>query len=172
MFAYTGKKCYRFFRPQPGSLTKLSLVGKSLIMPGQGEFGQWHPGWGREKQKPFFYSVCIVLTSGGGQVLPRETIRLLCVRVQYNYSIYAPMIYTALFIMFWMRAYPLQGQVGGGWALKFKIFLGPVKWHRTHKRVPFGAQKTPTALVTSCIFALPSPLLYVFFPFALSKNNY
>ena len=27
---------------------------------------------------------------------------------------YAPMIYTALYIMFWMRAYPLLGQVGGG----------------------------------------------------------
>jgi hypothetical protein len=27
---------------------------------------------------------------------------------------YAPMIYTALCIMFWMHAYPLLGQVGGG----------------------------------------------------------
>jgi hypothetical protein len=27
---------------------------------------------------------------------------------------YAPMIYTALCIIFWMRAYPLLGQVGGG----------------------------------------------------------
>jgi hypothetical protein len=35
---------------------------------------------------------------------------------------YAPMIYTALCIMFWIRAYPLHpllGQVGGGWALEF-----------------------------------------------------
>jgi hypothetical protein len=31
---------------------------------------------------------------------------------------YAPMIYTALCIMLWMRAYPLLGQVGGGWALE------------------------------------------------------
>ncbi len=37
---------------------------------------------------------------------------------------YAPMMYTALCIMFWMRAYPLLGQVGGGWALEI-IFLGP-----------------------------------------------
>ncbi len=36
-----------------------------------------------------------------------------------NYSIYAPMIYTALCIMFWMRAYSLRRQVGGGWALEF-----------------------------------------------------
>ncbi len=35
------------------------------------------------------------------------------------------MIYTALCIMFWMRAYPLQGEVGGGWALEFESFLGP-----------------------------------------------
>ncbi len=37
--------------------------------------------------------------------------------------------------MFWMRAYPLRGEVGGGWALEFSSFLDPVKWHR----VPFGA---------------------------------
>jgi hypothetical protein len=44
--------------------------------------------------------------------------------------------------MFWMRPYPLRGQVGGGWALVFESFLGPVKWHRNDRRVPFGAQKT------------------------------
>jgi len=52
---------------------------------------------------------------------------------------YAPMIYTALCIMFWMRAYPLQGQVGGDWALDFNSFLGPLKWHPADRRVPFGA---------------------------------
>jgi hypothetical protein len=35
------------------------------------------------------------------------------------------MIYTALCIMFWLRAYPLRGQVGGGWALEIESFLGP-----------------------------------------------
>jgi hypothetical protein len=44
--------------------------------------------------------------------------------------------------MFRMRAYPLQGEVGGGWALEFESFLGPTKWHRADRRVPFGAQKT------------------------------
>jgi hypothetical protein len=48
-------------------------------------------------------------------------------------AIYAPMIYTTLCIMFWMRAYPLQGQVGGDWALEVKSFLGPVKWHRADR---------------------------------------
>jgi hypothetical protein len=52
------------------------------------------------------------------------------------------MIYTAPCIMFWMRAYPLRGQVGEGWALELENFLGPVKWHRDDRRVPFGAQKT------------------------------
>jgi hypothetical protein len=42
-------------------------------------------------------------------------------------TIYAPMIYTASRIIFWMRAYPLRGKVGGGWALEFSNFLGPVK---------------------------------------------
>ncbi len=50
------------------------------------------------------------------------------------------MIYTTLCIMFWIRAYPLGGAVGGGWALEFSSFLGPVKWHRADRRVPFGAQ--------------------------------
>jgi hypothetical protein len=44
-------------------------------------------------------------------------------------TISAPMIYTAPCIMFWKRAYPLLGEVGGGWALEFSSFLGPVKWH-------------------------------------------
>ncbi len=30
--------------------------------------------------------------------------------------------------MFWMRAYPLLWEVGGGWALEFPSFLDPVKW--------------------------------------------
>ncbi len=50
------------------------------------------------------------------------------------------MIYTDLCIMFWMRAYPLLGEVEGVWALEFSIFLGPVKWERADRRVPFGAQ--------------------------------
>jgi hypothetical protein len=41
------------------------------------------------------------------------------------------------------RAYPLRGQVGG-WALEIEGFMGPVKWHRAERRVPFGAQKTRT----------------------------
>jgi hypothetical protein len=30
---------------------------------------------------------------------------------------------------------------GGDLALEIESFLGPVKWHRTDRRVPFGAQK-------------------------------
>ncbi len=30
------------------SLTRLSLDGNNLIIPAQGESGQWHPGWGLE----------------------------------------------------------------------------------------------------------------------------
>jgi hypothetical protein len=43
--------------------------------------------------------------------------------------------------MFLMRADPLRGQVGGGWAVEIEGFLGSVKWHRDDRRVPFGAQK-------------------------------
>ena len=59
-------------------------------------------------------------------------------RNQNNFSITicAPMIYTAPCIMFWMRAYPLRGQVGGGWALEFSSFLGP-KWHSPIDSMPF-----------------------------------
>ncbi len=42
---------------------------------------------------------------------------------QARITIYAPMIYTAPCKMFWMRAYPLLGKVGGGWALEFESFL-------------------------------------------------
>jgi hypothetical protein len=43
-----------------------------------------------------------------------------------------------------LLAYPLRGQVGGGWALEIES-LGAVKWHRAEKRGPFGAQKTKYA---------------------------
>ena len=46
-----------------------------------------------------------------------------------------------LYGMFLMRSDPLRGQVGGGWALEIESFLGPLKWHRADRRVPFGAQK-------------------------------
>ncbi len=36
------------------SLTKLSLAGNSWIIPGQGKFGKWYPGW---RRKIFFYGV-------------------------------------------------------------------------------------------------------------------
>ena len=66
-----------------------------------------------------------------------------CKSVQHMFTrqiaIYADMIYTASCIMFWMCAYSLRGQVGGDWALEFESFLGPVKWHRADRRVPFGA---------------------------------
>jgi hypothetical protein len=64
------------------------------------------------------------------------------------------MIYTALCIMFWMRAYPLLGEVGGGWALEFWNFLDP-KWnspigslsfHRPKKLNNSRAQPPPTSL--------------------------
>ncbi len=45
-----------FPSPTRMSLTKLSLAGKNLIIPGQGEFGQWHPP-GDGKIDKFFYSV-------------------------------------------------------------------------------------------------------------------
>jgi hypothetical protein len=51
------------------------------------------------------------------------------------------MIYMAPCVMFLMWADTLRGQVGGGWALEMESFLGPVKWHRADRRVPFGAQK-------------------------------
>jgi hypothetical protein len=38
-------------------------------------------------------------------------------------AIHAPMINTAPYVKFWMRADPLLGQVGGSWALR--DFFGP-----------------------------------------------
>jgi hypothetical protein len=64
----------------------------------------------------------------------------------YNYLCTCD-LYSPVHIV-WMRAYPLRGEVGGGWALEFESFLGPVKWHRADRRVPFGAQKTPQIMDT------------------------
>jgi hypothetical protein len=64
---------------------------------------------------------------------------------------YAPTIYTALYIMFWMLAYPLFGQAGGGWALEFSGFWDP-KWHS-----PIGSMPFHRALKTLEILAQPPP---------------
>ncbi len=45
------KKSLAIF-PTPGgmSLTKLSMAWKIFMIPGRGELGKWHPGWGRENR--------------------------------------------------------------------------------------------------------------------------
>jgi hypothetical protein len=68
-------------------------------------------------------------------------------------TIYAPMINTAMCITFWMRAYPLPGEVGGGWALEFSSFLGPVKWHRANRRVRFRSPIDTKLSLTLRIFS-------------------
>jgi hypothetical protein len=44
------------------------------------------------------------------------------VKIFWVINIYAPMIYTAPCIMFWMCAYPSLGEVEGGWAMEFSSF--------------------------------------------------
>ncbi len=60
-----------------------------------------------------------------------------------------------------MHADPLLGQVGGGWALKIKSFLGP-KWHLPNGLMPFHisnkvsisrAQPLPTCPCIMDLFA-------------------
>ncbi len=51
---------------------------------------------------------------------------------RYRYkiiAIYGLMIYMASYVMPMMRANPLRGQVGGGWALEIETFMGLVKWN-------------------------------------------
>jgi hypothetical protein len=51
--------------------------------------------------------------------------------------------FTAPCVMLLMRVASITvlWQVGGGWALEIESFLGPVKWHRADRRVPFRAKK-------------------------------
>ncbi len=46
------KRLATFPIPAGMSLTKLSLAGNNLIIPGQEEFCKWHPDWGRENRTP------------------------------------------------------------------------------------------------------------------------
>jgi hypothetical protein len=47
--------------------------------------------------------------------------------------------------------------VGEGWALEIETFLGPVKWHRADRPVPFGAQKSPPVRLSNITALLPHP---------------
>jgi hypothetical protein len=59
----------------------------------------------------------------------------------FTYDLYSP-VHNVLYVgpgMFW--------GLGPG----IRKFLGPVKWHRVDKRVPFGAQKNPSCINHRCI---------------------
>jgi hypothetical protein len=40
----------------------------------------------------------------------------------------------------------LFDKMGGDWALEIESFLGPVKWHRADRQVPFGPKKLEISL--------------------------
>jgi hypothetical protein len=63
-------------------------------------------------------------------------------------AIYAPMIYTAPCIMFWMRAcISIKRTSGRGLGPGNREFLGPCEMaSRADRRVPFGAQKSRTKI--------------------------
>jgi hypothetical protein len=86
-----------------------------------------------------FSLVCEALLGVSSCTIQYECLGLLHSTTWRVLTIYAPVIYTRPCIMFWRRGYTLRGEVGGGWALEFPSFLGPVKWHRADRRVPFAS---------------------------------
>ncbi len=64
------KKRLLLIFPSPGgvSLTKLLLAGNNKIFPGQGEFGQWHPGSGRENRETFLQCTSLLLAINGLEI--------------------------------------------------------------------------------------------------------
>jgi hypothetical protein len=69
------------------------------------------------------------------------------------------MIDSAPYTLLLMQANPLRGQVGGGWALEIETFLGPVKWHRAVRRVPFGANLGPQMSLAATAVEIDSPAM-------------
>ncbi len=60
---YTVKKVNGFPVPSRMSLTKFSLAGNNLIIPGQREFGNWHPaGDGKTANLYLGYAACTLLS--------------------------------------------------------------------------------------------------------------
>jgi len=51
------KKRLTIFPSSAGMSPNSPRAGNNLIIPRQGGFGMWHPGWGRKKSLTFFYSV-------------------------------------------------------------------------------------------------------------------
>ncbi len=74
--------------------------------------------------------------------------------------------------MFWMRAYTLRGEVGGGWALEFPSFLGPVKWEQAYRRVPFGSHEFHQVSVTRKNLASTSLWTYYSCLNSMMKRKY
>jgi hypothetical protein len=83
----------------------------------------------------------------------RSVVQTVKVRDNYlcTYDLYSPVL-----IMFWMRAYPLQGQVGGGWAVEISSFLGP-KWHSPIGSWPLRNQYARIQNMTHCAVSVIGP---------------
>ena len=61
--------------------------------------------------------------------------------------------------MFWMRAYPLRGEVGGGWALEFPSFLGPQR-ELAYPLVPISQGPKNSGIPGPNTFQLPH-IMYI-----------
>jgi hypothetical protein len=65
-------------------------------------------------------------------------------------TIYAPMNYTAPYVIFDAGSIHYLGKWEGVGPWKSRVFLGPVKRHRADRRGPFGAQPLPTCRSNGC----------------------
>ncbi len=59
------KKAFHYSRPQPGfhllNSPWAGIMYNDVIIPEPGEFGKWHPGWGREYRKAFLQCITVAL---------------------------------------------------------------------------------------------------------------
>jgi hypothetical protein len=78
------------------------------------------------------------LDPAGGIVMADKALKTVQV---VNITIYAPVIYTAPCIMFWMGANTLRGEVGGGWALEFPRFWALWNGNKTIGEFHLGPKK-------------------------------
>jgi hypothetical protein len=81
------------------SLTKLSLGGN---IPAQGEFSQWHPGWGRENRLNFFTVHGLFrLKQLNSSVMEASTLHWACAGKKWRLFVMVSASYSSLLIWEW-----------------------------------------------------------------------
>ncbi len=109
-----------------------------------------------------------------GPTKPRPSYDYASPHRQYSVSlaIYGPMIYTGPYVMLLMQTSPLQGQVGGGWALEIETFFGPCEMASSREAIAIWGPKKSSQGIARPQSQFPYPCTCEIFIYSQDRSTY